>query len=95
MIKRTTSVVGLTLSVALSLFAGSTRPHLSREEVIRIAQAKIAHDFAGSPWHYQRAAVWYLADDRTWIVSYREKTSRSRCTVQVNDRTRRTLTLMP
>lgn len=95
MVKRAISAVGVTLCFALHSFAGSTRPHLSREKVIRIAQAQIAHDFADSPWHYRRAAIWYLADERTWVVSYREKTYGSKCTVQVDDRTARALTLMP
>jgi len=69
--------------------------HLSRADAIRIAQAKISHDLASSPWNYHRTGVSYLPEDRMWAVSYQQETTGSRCVVEVEDRTGQSRILMP
>jgi hypothetical protein len=93
--ERAIFAVCLTLCLAFSSCAFPAGAFLSRADAIRIAQAKISHDFASSPWNYHRTGVSYLPEDRIWVVSYREGTSGSRCVVEVEDRTGQSRILMP
>src|SRR5437764_1182821 len=93
--ERAICAVCLTLCLALSSCALPPGAHLSRADAIRIAQAKISHDLAGSPWNYHRIGVSYLPEDRMWVVPYQQETTGSRCVVEVEDRTGQSSILMP
>lgn len=73
----------------------AAKPHLSHADAIRIAEEKVSHDLAGSPWSYHRISAYYLAEDRKWIVVYGTSGSASRFTVEVDDRTRQSQIWMP
>jgi hypothetical protein len=76
----------ITLCVGFTWCALSDRPRLSRDNAVRIAEAKLSQDMPGSSSGYHRIAVSYLPDERIWVVSYRVNESGSRCVVHVHDR---------
>jgi len=83
------------LCLAFSSSASGEGAHLSRKEAIHIAEAKISRDFANSVWKYDRIAISYQFEDNIWAVLYRERTSASRCVVEVEDRTGKSRILIP
>jgi hypothetical protein len=92
---RAVSVIYLGLCVALSSCGLAEAPRLSRAVAIRIAEEKVSHDLAGSPWSYHRISASYLPEDRKWVVAYGTSGSDSRFTVEVDDRTGQSQIWMP
>jgi hypothetical protein len=92
---RVVSVIYLGLAVVLSSCGLAQAPRLSRSDAIRIAEEKVSHDLAGSPWSYYRISASYLPEGRKWVVAYGTSGSTSRFTVEVDDRTRQSQIWMP
>jgi hypothetical protein len=92
---RVVYVIYFGLCVLLSSCGLAERPRLTRDDAIRIAEEKVSHDLAGSPWSYYRISASYLPEDHKWVVAYGTSGSASRFTVDVDDRTRESQIWMP
>jgi hypothetical protein len=96
--KRASLLAHLVVAAALSACATvSTRPRLSRAEVIVLADAQVRHDLRHTNLaEYQHTSVRYDPEKHAWYLGYRhKKVSSTWFDVVVDDTTRKAEVWMP